>query len=277
MNRYEIFRDCFPELKLGEEMLWRLLDADNCTFFECAENGELAGFAAVSGEELRLLCVAEKYRRKGKGTELMNAAEEHIRKRGGKSAVLGGESSELFIGAPVSRDDFEKRSFPFFENRGYALDDGCAEMELLLKDFSESAFKLAVPDNVTFGFEESGSERLKRAVAESVPEWERYFDGADVFCGFMGGEIASFCIVGEWEPSVVSDGILRTGSIGCVGTVPRYRRCGIGLKTVALAAQELKNQGFGKCFIHYTGVYDWYAKIGARTVLWELMGRKNLT
>ena len=105
----------------------------------------------------------------------------------------------------------------------------------------------------------------------------QYFGGSKVFCGFCGGEIVSFCITEEWEPSVVSDGVHRTGAVGCVGTVPRFRRQGIGLKMVVLAAEELKKQGFGKCFIHHTGVYDWYAKIGCRTVLWELFGKKALS
>ena len=29
--------------------------------------------------------------------------------------------------------------------------------------------------------------------------------------------------------------------------------------------------------IHHTGVYDWYEKIGCRTVLWELFGKKALS
>lgn len=79
-------------------------------------------------------------------------------------------------------------------------------------------------------------------MAETVPDWVQYFGGSKVFCGFCGGEIASFCITEEWEPSVVSDGVHRTGAVGCVGTVPRFRRQGIGLKMVALAAEELKSR-----------------------------------
>lgn len=150
-------------------------------------------------------------------------------------------------------------------------------MELLLDDFSASEHDLPVAENVTFGYIDGTSEALKKAVAETVPDWVQYFGGSKVFCGFCGGEIASFCITEEWEPSVVSDGVHRTGAVGCVGTVPRFRRQGIGLKMVALAAEELKKQGFGKCFIHHTGVYDWYEKIGCRTVLWELFGKKALS
>ena len=275
MGYFELFGDCYPHLEITGEMFGQLLDIGGCTAFEHKENGETAGFAAVKDNCLRLICVSEKYRCHGIGSELLAQAEEHIGKGHGE-VILGGYSSGLFIGAPVSKENFDKRSFPFFEKRGYVFDDGCAEMELLLDDFSASALHLPVSENVTFGYYDGSVERLKNAVAETVPDWVQYFDGSEVFCGFCGGEIASFCIAEEWEPSVVSDGVRRTGAVGCVGTVPRFRRQGIGLKMVALAAEELKRQGFGKCFIHQTGVYDWYAKIGCRTVLWELSGKKAL-
>lgn len=275
MEYFELFGEYYPELKLNREIFGQLLDIGGCTAFEHKENGDIVGFAVVKDNSLRLICVSEKYRRQGIGSELLAQAEEHIGKEHNE-VILGGASG-LFIGAPVSKENFDKRSFPFFEKRGYAFDDGCAEMELLLDDFSASEHDLPVAGNVTFGYIDGTSEALKKAVEETVPDWVQYFGGSKVFCGFCGGEIASFCITEEWEPSVVSDGVHRTGAVGCVGTVPRFRRQGIGLKMVALAAEELKKQGFGKCFIHHTGVYDWYEKIGCRTVLWELFGKKALS
>ena len=49
-----------------------------------------------------------------------------------------------------------------------------------------------------------------------------------------------------------------------------------GLKMVELAARELYSRGCERIFIHYTGVYDWYAKIGFRTGLMLRLGGKEL-
>ena len=176
MGYFELFGDCYPELQLNRGMFVQLLDIGGCTAFEHKENGDIVGFAAVKDNSLRLICVSEKYRRQGIGSELLAQAEEHIGKE--HSEVILGGASGLFIGAPVSKENFDKRSFPFFEKRGYVFDDGCAEMELLLDDFSASEHDLPVAGNVTFGYIDGTSEALKKAVAETVPDWVQYFGGS---------------------------------------------------------------------------------------------------
>lgn len=52
MTHYEIFRECFPELKLTEEHYDKLVEEKLCRAFELPE-----GFALVKENELRLLCV----------------------------------------------------------------------------------------------------------------------------------------------------------------------------------------------------------------------------
>ncbi|MDE6592180.1 MAG: GNAT family N-acetyltransferase, partial [Oscillospiraceae bacterium] len=87
---------------------------------------------------------------------------------------------------------------------------------------------------------------------------------------------ASFCILEDDVICLLSGDGEKVGSIGCVGTVPKFRRQGIGLKMVSLAAEELKKQGCGKVFIHYTHVYDWYARLGFKPFLKLKMGGKKL-
>lgn len=171
MGYFELFGDCYPELQLSRGMFVQLLDIGGCTVFEHKENGDIVGFAVVKDNSLRLICVSEKYRRQGIGLELLAQAEEHIGKEHNE-IILGGASG-LFIGAPVSKENFDKRSFPFFEKRGYAFDDGCAEMELLLDDFSASEHDLPVAENVTFGYIDGTSEALKKAVEETVAVFRR--------------------------------------------------------------------------------------------------------
>ena len=52
MTHYEVFRECFPELKLTEEHYDKLSEEKLCRAFELPE-----GFALVKENELRMLCV----------------------------------------------------------------------------------------------------------------------------------------------------------------------------------------------------------------------------
>ena len=68
--------------------------------------------------------------------------------------------------------------------------------------------------------------------------------------------------MGEYN---VNGRTLKVGGPGCVGTVPEFRRKGIGLTMVAKVTEIFADEGFDVSYIHYTGVADWYAKLGYRT------------
>lgn len=270
MNSFDIFKSCFTQFKFNEEIFNALSKIDRCKIISHEIKGKTVGFAAVFDDNIRLLCVLPEYRRQGIGSSLLKRAEEHIFSQGHDRAVIGGTSSHLFIGAVSDSSDF-------FEKRGYELSENIAEMCLDTENFTESSLSLNGPNGVTFGWYNGDTERLKTAVAKVEDDWVQYFtEDEHVFCGYADGEIASFCMAGDRQVCLLSDGLGNIGSIGCVGTVPEYRRKGIGLKMVALAAEELKKQGCRKIFIHYTHVYDWYAKLGARTFLFVKLGEKKL-
>ena len=102
------------------------------------------------------------------------------------------------------------------------------------------------------------------------PGWpEIYRPGDSVYCAFDGERIASFCLLEEMG---TYDGV-RIGGPGCVGTLPEYRRRGIGLKMVQNATALLREAGCDLGYIHFTGVAGWYARLGYRTVLrWSKAG-----
>lgn len=259
MTHYEIFRECFPGFRLTEEQYRILADEERCRAFDLPE-----GFALTCGNSLRLLCVRPEERGRGAGTRLFNAAENFVRESDAVRLEIGGADSGLLIGAP-------EESCGFFERFGCEFGERVAEM---------SAGELRLPEKTVSGAEfsvySSGDERLKAAVAKVDPDWVQYFGGSEVFCATVGGEIASFCILGDNEVCVLSGGDVRMGSIGCVGTVPEFRRRGIGLEMVAQGAKLLLQRGCGDIFIHYTAVYDWYARLGFRVRMFERLGGKNL-
>ena len=118
MTHYEVFRECFPELKLTEEHYDKLSEEKLCRAFELPE-----GFALVKENELRMLCVLPQKRGNGAGTRLFRFAEDYIRSRGYERMEIGGAGSGLLIGAPED-------TCGFFEKMGCTLDDRVAEMSI---------------------------------------------------------------------------------------------------------------------------------------------------
>ena len=146
-----------------------------------------------------------------------------------------------------------------------------------LRDFIISDYDFRSYDNVHYDWYRGDEQKLLDAVADVAGDWVQYFRGnKNIYCGFCGDEVACFCIIDNNMECMLSDGENTVGAVGCVGTVHKFRKRGIGIKMVALATDILKNRGAEQCFIHYTGVADWYAKIGYKTFMTAYFGRKEL-
>ncbi len=270
MTTIEILRECFPSLPVPEEMMKDLLGFRNAEILEHRENGETVGFALLGGSDLRMLCVRPAWQGRGIGAALLARAEEAARAGGRTRMHIGGYSSGLFIGAP-------EPSLGFFTAHGYKANDFCEEMSGDMRAFSSANYSLPVPDGCEFGWFSGDWDELLAAVADVDEDWVKYYKrGSAVFCGRWQGRVASFCLVDYEMDCMVSDGKNRVGAVGCVGTVHAARRRGIGLKNVALACDELHRHGCDLCYIHYTGVAHWYAKLGFQTVLKQYFCEKKL-
>jgi len=144
------------------------------------------------------------------------------------------------------------------------------EQILDLHTFRAEDFSAECPEYITLGLYAGDVESLHAAVRRVDADWVEYFSPDDaVYCAFDGGRIAAFCLMddfGEYRG-------MRIGALGCVGTLPEYRRRGIGRRMVLRATQMLKERGFDLSYIHYTAVGRWYEKIGYRTILkWNSEG-----
>ena len=144
------------------------------------------------------------------------------------------------------------------------------EMLLDLRTLDVPMAPVAAPPDVSFRVWDGPRALLLDAVAAVDSTWLQWFrEPGRVFCAVRDGEPVSFCMLG----AMGSYEGLRIGGPGCVGTVPRARRQGIGLRMVQLGTEILKQEGFDYSYIHYTGVAPWYARLGYRTVLtWNARG-----
>jgi len=143
------------------------------------------------------------------------------------------------------------------------------EMILGLGSFSCGQKEIPVPEGITFGFFNNGNpDALHESVKQVDQGWVQYFDKLDnVFCAFDGECVVSFCLLDDMGVHEIEGRKAKIAGPGCVGTVPDYRRKGIGLRMVQLATQILKDRGYEYSYIHYTGVGPWYAKLGYETLV----------
>ena len=126
------------------------------------------------------------------------------------------------------------------------------------------------PEGLTFDEYRGKNDPLQDVVRQVDENWVQYFsEDTPVFCAFDRDRIVAFCILSDWG---WHQG-MRIGGPGCVGTVPEYRKKGIGLEMVRQATNLLQKRAFDLSWIHYTHLEHWYRKLGYQPVLkWNCRG-----
>ena len=140
------------------------------------------------------------------------------------------------------------------------------EMVLSLDKFEPCKYDRKLGNGISFGYYQGDIAEIKRAVNKVDPNWPQYFTETQrIYCGYMGGEIASFCTIADLGLHHVNGRDVRVGGPGCVGTSPEFRDRGIGLTMVKHVTRILKEEGYDYSYIHFTSEAAWYEKLGYRT------------
>ncbi|MBR4769229.1 MAG: GNAT family N-acetyltransferase, partial [Lachnospiraceae bacterium] len=170
----------------------------------------------------------------------------------------------------------------FFERdyvRAVPENEPASEMLLRLQSFDEDRYVRSFGDEVTFGHYHGDLDRFKECVAKVVPHWVDFFhEDTGIYCGFVDGKIASFCMIEDFGEHTVNGVKWKIGGPGCVGTLPEFRNRGIGLSMVREVTKILREELFDYSYIHYTYETKWYEKLGYRTFLkWTGKGFRDQT
>lgn len=155
----------------------------------------------------------------------------------------------------------------FFREEGIRALSGDWVFTELVMDLRKASPSVTPPDchnEISFGEYHGELSALRNAVRSVDEDWVQYFnEGERFFCAFDGEMIAAFCSLSDMGRFHG----LHIGGPGCVGTVPEFRRRGIGLEMVRLATETLRQDGFDLSWIHYTHLANWYMKLGYQPVL----------
>ncbi len=115
------------------------------------------------------------------------------------------------------------------------------EQLMELKNFSPADLVIEYPANITFGMYEGEMEPLIEAVRSVEEGWVNcYHPGDTIYCAFDGDKIVSFCLLDDFGTYKG----LKIGGPGCVGTIPEYRKQGIGLKMVQNVTEIIRQRGY---------------------------------
>jgi len=159
----------------------------------------------------------------------------------------------------------------FFEGEDIRdIPDECIydEMILSLDEFEPRKYDKTLDDNISFGYYKGDIDELKKTVERVDQHWTQFYDeNQRIYCGFVDGKIASFCLIENMGVHNISGRKVKVGGPGCVGTLPEYRNKGIGLIMVKRVTQIFKEEGYDYSYIHYTGVASWYEKLGYKTTI----------
>ena len=128
---YDLYAECFPNYPIREALFYSLLVPEKAHILCKRAGSRQIGFSVIHGNSVSLLCVAEDYRNRGIGTELLELSEEYIAGTGADRVILGRGSHYLLQGVPHDSDSVAA----FFEHRGYSALWTSVDMRLSLNRF----------------------------------------------------------------------------------------------------------------------------------------------
>jgi predicted N-acetyltransferase YhbS len=245
------------------------------------QDGRIVGFAATrvhaSGKRggIPLLMVDPTMQRQGIGTQLHNAALEHLRRKQVSTINFPNGGERFWPGVPHNSPGAEA----FFEACGWKLDEFNYDLTRDLKDYQTPPGVLERAAQQGIVYRPATAEDAPRIIAFeelNFPFWAEYFvetavEGRymDILAAWDGDEVVGSLMLSKIDLKTLhQDGLWHLllgddmGTIGAVGVQEARERRGIGLAMVATASEILQERGVCQCVIGWTDLMDFYGKLG---------------
>lgn len=255
------------------------------------QEGTPIGFCAVGYRDqgpagLLLLLVEPAFWRQGIGSVLLEKQESLLKAGGVRQLNLGFGSDGNYLWPGIPADAVSARHF--FRNRGW--DDNEASFDLLqeLRDYRTPGWvynRLATTAVQLRLAEPAFHEKIIAFEQTWFPAWAEFFRNA-----MQESEYHNILLALDSEDAVVGAVILRAhvpaiwdadlgihfGTLNVLGVATSQRGKGVGIALAAKAMEILQERQCRVCYIQWTGLVDWYGKLGAKTWAEYRMGSKKL-
>lgn len=222
---------------------------------------------------IQTLLVHNNYRGRGIGSKLLSHAESVFKEKGMTEILLGRDPWHYFPGIPESYGAISK----WFEKKGYAqfgtdydmINNYQDKSGLPIPEAKEAKYSLLSLDD---------KEDFLSFMNRCFPgRWEyeahKYFENGGTGREFVvlkkAGEIIGFCRMNDSKAPIIAQNIYwaplfdeKLGGIGPLGVDAKERGNGYGIGIVEAAIAFLRNRGINRIVIDWTGLVEFYGKLG---------------
>lgn len=233
------------------------------------KNGSLVGYIST-------LFVAPHLQRKGVGSALYEAAQNHFRAVGVECVQLGRSEVRFWAGVPQNLPGAVR----FFQKQGWEFPYVCYDLTQNLQTYATPFYVHQRMMTEDIRFELARAEQADEILAfeqSEFPEWLNAFqevaelgDYHDILLARdqTGNIIGSLILYSPQSHPARTDVLWsvllgnNAGALGCVGIAEAERGRGAGLALVAHASEILKERAVETCYVHWVVLTDFYGKLG---------------
>lgn len=254
------------------------------------KNGRRSGFCAGDSQTghsagLLLLLVDPALQHRGIGTGLYRLLERKVLERKHRQLNVGAGAGDYFWpGIPAEHDG----AWLFFNQLGFQEQEHSEDLVLSLDEFVTPPWVLArqaASGTTLHSADPVRTAELLTFEQEHFPAWLPYFknelgqgnyrnvlfaQGKDA--AISGTLLMRHDTVNPW----LKDAGRQTGTLNTLGVAPDRQGQGIGLALTAGAMEQLRQRGCSSCYIQWTGLTEWYGKLGAKPWASYRMAAKTL-
>ncbi|HLQ71199.1 MAG TPA: GNAT family N-acetyltransferase [Bacillota bacterium] len=226
---------------------------------------------------IQVLLVDDNYRNRGIGSHLLSHAENTLKSKGIKKVSLGRDPKHYFPGIP---SDYENVA-QWFIKKGYQKQGHGTDYDLICKYDQDDKKSAKIPsiEGVQFSIMEKNDKAdLLAFLHRSFPgRWEYestyYFthevDGREFVVLKKNNKIIGFCRINDAQSPIIAQNVYwaplfddELGGIGPLGIDANERKQGYGLAIVEAGIAFLRKRGIKRIVIDWTGLVDFYSKLG---------------
>ncbi|MBO1001977.1 GNAT family N-acetyltransferase [Pseudogracilibacillus auburnensis] len=222
---------------------------------------------------IQALLVAKPYRQQGIGSTLLEHAESQLKDIGVKQILLGKDTYHYFPGIPKQYEDvaewFETKGYENFGTeydliRHYDLEDGMSVPKMAEVEFTT----LSINDKEEF------LTFLNRCFPgrweyEAIHYFQKGGTGREFVVLKKGRRIIGFCRINDAKSPLIAQNVYwaplvdeELGGVGPLGVDAKERGQGYGLAIVEAGIAFLRQRGIERIVIDWTGLVDFYKRLG---------------
>lgn len=221
---------------------------------------------------IQVLLVDSSYRSQQIGTTLLAHAESHLKSAGMEEVVLGRDPWHYFPGIPEEQTETAQ----WFERKGYTQ---LGHDYDLMQIYQDEDIIYPTVKNASFSVLQPQEEKaLLTFLNKSFPgRWEyeamHYFakggTGREFIVLKKAGHIIGFARINDYKSPLIAQNVYWSplfseplGGIGPLGIDEEERKQGYGLAIVEAAIAELRARHIRHIVIDWTGLIDFYNRLG---------------